>query len=150
MKIKVGDLKRIIKEELGALSKRSINEAGDVDAWYKRQPRVPPALQAAAIQRVGSFVFGGDRQLRSMVGRAQELKTPVPQEILDLLPIFDQLLDQISVAGEAVNSSVKRVVRKGPAAEPEVALPPESAPAPSIGKVRGGLARAIAPDTEDF
>lgn len=154
MKIRVGDLKRIIKEELSESAKRSINEAGDVEAWYSRQPRVPPALQKAALDRAGSFLYGADRQIRAMTGRAQQLGTPVPQEVIDLLPIMDQVLEQFTNAAEAVDRSIKRVAKKGgvpdmgaTGAGAVLDQARERGAALQQGK-RGTLHQAIAPSTD--
>jgi hypothetical protein len=150
MKIRVGDLKRIIKEELSASAKQKMNEAGDVEGWYKMRPKVPPALQKSALDRAGSFIYGADRQIRAMSSRAQELGAPIPQEVLALLPILDQLLEAFTAAAEAVEKSIKRVARKPGAVDPtgaEATLRGASdrAAAQSQGS-RGALHKALAQD----
>ena len=117
MKIRVGNLKKIIREELSASASRgqSLNEAGDVSAWYQGKSKVPPALQKAAMERAGSFLFGFDRQIRAMHDRAKEVGSPVPAEVSALIPMIDEMLLAFSDAAEAVSASVKRIERKAAA-----------------------------------
>lgn len=117
MKIRVGNLKQIIREELSASASRgqSLNEAGDVSAWYQTKNKVPPALQKAAMERAGSFLFGFDRQIRAMHDRAKEVGSPVPAEVSALIPMIDEMLIAFSDAAEAVSASVKRIERKAAA-----------------------------------
>lgn len=172
MKIRVGNLKQIIREELTAAQTRgqSLNEAGDVSAWYQTKNKVPPALQKAAMERAGSFLFGFDRQIRAMHDRAKEVGSPVPAEVSALIPMIDEMLLAFSDAAEAVAASVKRIERKAAAtgqtveeleaqlaaakarrgtAAPEMSAEPTISPR---GKSALGAAslRGLASDEEEF
>ena len=160
MKIRVGDLQRIIREELEA-SRRpagTLNEAGDVAAWYSRQLKVPPALQAACLNTVGSGISLAERQLRSMVTRAKEVGSSVPPEVQSLLDHMDGLLDLHVAAAEAVEKTVKRIQRRTPVEDNEAELEAKLAALRAGREVGGaarrggavGLAGMGVPETEDL
>lgn len=165
MKIRISDLKRIIKEELEASSSRervnesrTINEAGDLEAYYAKFNRVPASLQKAALARAGSFLTGAERQVRVMTDRAKATNSPYPPQLDVLRQKVDDLILQFADAAEAVEGTVKKQVRKpanvpGPDALQDVLGPAaERGAAASAGRAAlpGKLSRALTADFEDI
>lgn len=164
MKIRIGDLKRIIKEELTASSARrvnesqALNEAGDVELYYSKFNKVPPALQKAALFAAGKALWVAERQIRVMVARAKATNSSYPPILDQLAQSIDDFMTLFADSAEAVETTIKKQVRKpanvpGPEDLQGVLAPAaerQAAAAAGRSALPGALSRALAPEFEDI